>query len=489
MPFTDLDFATASIVTTATPSGPLRGKTDGTLMAFLGIPYARPPVKEGRFRPPRPLTARASALDAFRLAPSAPQLPDPGFYPGDPQAMPVTPMDEDCLYLNVWAPAAPGPHPVLIWLHGGSQVVGGTARPVYDGAVFARAGIVCVTVGHRIGLLGLLECGGILGPDYADSANSVLRDALLALRWVRGHIGAFGGDPARVTLGGESAGGKNVAALMAASEARGLFQAAIVVSGGAESVSTRVEAERIAATVIERAGLSPDDLLTTDWVRLLDAQRLLLDNPPRNLPLRPMVGGTLLPEFPLATIAAGRGASVPLLIGTSRDECLPTLRTADLSEAWTSPHLCHISPERMTAVEARARAAWPELSPLELRLRLRTAEAYALPSQRLADANTGAGNPTWMYRNDQEQTDGPFKGYAPHVSDLDRIWSVPASLNALPPDSASRGLHRLFCDFVHRHEAPWPTFDRDRSTALIGEALTVVADPFARLRSFFSPDR
>src|SRR5207244_2061062 len=163
---------------------------------------------------------------ATDFADAAPQPADAGFFPGDPDAMPPVPMSENCLCLNVWAPATGGPYPVLIWLHGGSQVLGGTARPVYDGAAFARQGIVCVTVGFRLGIFGYLELGELLGPDYAGSGNDGLADQLAALRWVRDNITAFGGDIGRVTLGGESAGAKNVAALMASPLARGLFQAA-----------------------------------------------------------------------------------------------------------------------------------------------------------------------------------------------------------------------------------------------------------------------
>jgi para-nitrobenzyl esterase len=124
-------------------TGPLQGRIEGDVRIFKGIPYAAPPVGRRRFRhaaPPEPWTGIRPALD---FAAAAPQPPDAGLFPGDPNAMPPVPTDEDCLYLNVWAPALEGPHPVLVWLHGGSQIVGGTARPVYDGAVFARRAAAC----------------------------------------------------------------------------------------------------------------------------------------------------------------------------------------------------------------------------------------------------------------------------------------------------------------------------------------------------------
>ena len=323
--------------------------------------------------------------------------------------MPET-MDEDCLFVNVWAPEAPGRYPVLVWLHGGSQVIGGSSRPVYDGSAFARSGVVCVTIGHRIGLLGLFEGGSVLGPDYADSGNSVLRDQILALEWVRDHIEAFGGDPGRVTLGGESAGGKNVAALMSAPAARGLFQAAIVISGGAESVSSTEEADALARLIMERSGLTADDLLNAPWQKLLQAQACILIDPPRNLPFRPVFGGEFLPEAPLEAIAAGRGAPIPLLIGTSRDESLPLLRAAGPFRSWKPAFLSHTTPQRMSLIEERALAAWPD-KPLDMvRLALLTAEGLCA-STDTACRSSFAGRQPGLYVPQRHGTDRrPLQG-------------------------------------------------------------------------------
>ncbi len=484
---TDMGPAAASVVDTG--SGRLKGRADDGIARFLGIPYGKPPLGEGRFRPPVAYGGWDGTREALEFAPSAPQLADLGFYPGDPQAMHAERMDEDCLYLNVWAPEAPGCYPVLVWLHGGSQVIGGTSRPVYDGAAFARSGIVCVTVGHRLGLLGLLECGEVLGPDYADSGNSALRDQVLALQWVKDHIAAFDGDPGRVTIGGESAGGKNVAALMSSPAAEGLFHAAIVVSGGADTVSSCEEAHALARLALERSGLAPGDLLTAPWPHLMQAQARVLADPPRNLPFRPVVGGEMLPDHPLTTIAAGRGAAVPLLIGTSRDECLPMLRAAGQFRSWKPSMLGHTSPQRMSVIEERGLTAWPE-KPLDLlRLNLLTAEAYALPLLRLAEAHSGAGHPVWMYRNDQAQADGPFRGFAPHVSDLGWIWNRPDAIGSLPEGHAARGLHRTFAEFIRDHKAPWRSFDDRRSMALLRQTLCIAEDPLAPIDALFGTDR
>ncbi len=124
-------------------------------------------------------------------------------------------MSEDCLYLNVWAPAGKGPYPVFVWIHGGSFTGGRSSTPISDGTLFAQQDIVHVTLAYRLGVFGFMDLSPLLGPDYADSGNNALRDLIAALQWINQNIAAFGGDPNRVTVGGESAGAKATAALMA----------------------------------------------------------------------------------------------------------------------------------------------------------------------------------------------------------------------------------------------------------------------------------
>ena len=201
---------------TATVAG-RPGRADGT-RAFLGIRYAR----AARFEAPEPVSP-TGALDATAFGPAAPQLPASETVPGD-----VTPaaMNEDCLFLNVWAPEPPGPHPVLVWFHGGGFLSGSTADPTIDGArLAARGRLVVVTIGYRLGALGFLGVG---------ATNCGLLDQECALGWVREHIAAFGGDPARVTIAGESAGGGSALHLLAAPRATGMFRRAIVQNGATD---------------------------------------------------------------------------------------------------------------------------------------------------------------------------------------------------------------------------------------------------------------
>lgn len=453
-----------------TPFGRLRGVRSGETLCFRGVPYAAPPVGPLRFRPPQPLPPWGGTRDALGFAPVAPQPPDPGFYPGDPDAMPAMPASEDCLYLNVWAPAAAGPHPVLVWLHGGAQTVGGTSRPVYDGATFARAGITCVTVGHRLGLLGFLEGGRLFGEPFRGSGNNALRDIVAALGWVREAIEAFGGDPGRVTIGGESAGAKNVAALLAAPSAAGLFHAAFSSSGGGDTVHDLDAAEAVAARALSLAGGDARPLRTMPVADLLTLQMRLGGDGARRQPFRAVLDGAWLPRAPRRLLPRH---PVPLLIGTARDEAVAF--SARLREGggegprdWDGGQLTHLPPRLMAEAEARAIDLWPGLDAGTRRLRLLTAEEYEVPTIRLAEAHAAAGRPAWVYRNDRPLAAGPFAGLAPHVADLGLVWNQPGPYGT-PTARGDGSMHDAVVSFVRTGTVPWPRWDAGaRKTQIFG---------------------
>src|SRR5437016_4209833 len=216
-----------------TTAGRVRGATnpDGGLV-FKGVPFAAPPVGPLRFRPPQPAEPWTGVRDAvkFGAASLQPASPLEGMLGG--REAPA--QSEDCLFLNVWTPAVndAGRRPVMVWIHGGSFTGGSGATPWYDGTSFATSDdVVVVTVNYRLGALGFLHLGEVLGTDFATSGNNGILDQVAALRWVHDNIAAFGGDPDNVTVFGESAGSMSVAALLGTPSAGGLFQRAIMQSG------------------------------------------------------------------------------------------------------------------------------------------------------------------------------------------------------------------------------------------------------------------
>ena len=224
----------------ATPTGRVRGECLAGCRVFRGVPFAEAPVGALRFRPPVRMKAWAGVRDATRFAAAPLQTGANGVA-----------QSEDCLHLNVWAPEGKGPFPVYVWIHGGGFTGGHSFEPTYDGSGFALEGVVCVTVGYRLGVFGFLDLEPALGTSYAGSANNGLRDLIAALEWVKGNIAAFGGDPGRVTVGGESAGAKLADILLGVPAAKGLFQQGISESGGAERVWPHATAKGIGAGFAE----------------------------------------------------------------------------------------------------------------------------------------------------------------------------------------------------------------------------------------------
>ncbi|HUX27725.1 MAG TPA: carboxylesterase family protein, partial [Terracidiphilus sp.] len=247
--------ASSSPVTVRTPSGSLRGERSGEVNVFRGVPFAEPPVGSLRFRAPVNTKPWTGVRDATRFAASAMQAGEPGVV-----------HSEDCLYLNIWAPEGKGPFPVYVWIHGGGFTGGRAFDPMFDGTALAQEGIICVTVAYRLGVFGFLEMEPLLGARYAGSANNALRDLITALGWVQENIASFGGDPSRVTIGGESAGAKLTDILMGVPSAQPLFHQMISESGGAERVWARPDSSEVARGFGEewksRSGMNIPSLLT-----------------------------------------------------------------------------------------------------------------------------------------------------------------------------------------------------------------------------------
>src|SRR5256885_13958530 len=290
-----------------TDKGPVVGSTTGPVHVFRGIPYARPPVGELRWRPPEEPRSWTSPLDASSFGPIAPQNPshlEQLFGAEKPE------QSEACLSLNVWTPGLDdGRRPVLVWIHGGAFVTGTGSTPWYDGTRLATAGdVVVVTINYRLGALGFLELGELGDERYAASGNCGILDQVAALRWVRDNISSFGGDAAQVTVFGESAGGMSVGTLLALPAAQGLFSRAILQSGAASHVVQRDKAESVTRDLLAELGLTPADagkLVDVPVDDLLAAQGRVVDRTWPNLAFTPVVDGVTLPRPPLEAATDG----------------------------------------------------------------------------------------------------------------------------------------------------------------------------------------
>ncbi len=334
--------------TVRTTGGLVSGTEANGVRAYLGIPYAAPPVGELRWRPPQPAPPWDGVRRCVAYGPACPQPVglDASFFP-------VGETDEDCLYLNVWTPVAGGAGlpgaaaqagsgspgaatsrlPVMVWIHGGGFSNGSGSLPVYSGARLARLGAVVVTVNYRLGALGFFAHPALTREDrQGTSGNYGLLDQVAALEWVRDNIAGFAGDPANVTVFGESAGAMSICDLMVSPRAEGLFARAIVQSGpfdaqgvGMDAVRPLAEAEAVGRRLSRRLGCAdrPDELAALRAVpaaRLVEVAEQTVARIPGGIGLGPVVDGVVLPGDPAALFAAGAVHDVDLLVGANADE-------------------------------------------------------------------------------------------------------------------------------------------------------------------------
>jgi para-nitrobenzyl esterase len=298
----------------ATSLGEINGfMSEQSVVAFLGIPYAQPPTGDLRFAPPVPLDSFGGPLNAFEFGPACPQ---PEI---EPHPTMNSKMDEDCLTLNIWTPAADDrARPVMFWIHGGGFTYESSGDLIYNGArLAARGDVVVVGVEYRLGAMGFSYFEDVPG-----SGNAGLLDQVLALRWVQEHIEAFGGDPNNVTIFGESAGSYSVLSLMGMPEAEGLFHKGIGQSGGTLSTRQTDTARSVTDLLYEYSGTKTlAELRSLSWQEVVQAQDEVLGHSmSSDLIYSPVIDNVVFNEAPLHAIAKGSSAHVPLLVGTTKDE-------------------------------------------------------------------------------------------------------------------------------------------------------------------------
>jgi para-nitrobenzyl esterase len=384
----------------STVAGRVRGRVEQGISIFRGISFAQPPVGALRFRAPVRPARWDGVREAAEFGPQCPQAVVPG---GPGTASPAAGAAGDWLTVNVWTPdTQAGTLPVLVWIHGGAYMHG-TGGPGYDGTPFASAGAVFVSCNYRLGVEGFAQIDGV-------PANRGVLDAEAALRWVRDNIEAFGGDPANVTVFGESAGAGVIAALLAMESARGLFKRAIAQSVPGTFLAPELAAA-VTAEIAASAGLpaTAAALAAADPMRLVAAQidvatrmkQYLAWGPLRILdtPFSPVVDGTVLPRAPWRALVSGAARDVALLTGHTRDEYRLMIAAAGrlgrITDDETSTALDYFAPAPDGPAGYRKAYAGRDASGLfEVAF---SDWLFRMPTLHLAQAHAMSGGTTYLY--------------------------------------------------------------------------------------------
>lgn len=399
-----------SVVQVQTRLGLVAGLESDGLHHFRGIAYAKPLQGLGRIRAPEAVEAWGGVLAATQWAQAAPQEEVP--------LMGVGVSGDACLALNICRPASiSGVLPVMVWIHGGGFLTGASHQALYEPSALARDnGVIVVSINYRLGILGFADWSD--WPELGGVSNAGLRDQIMALQWVREHIGSFGGDAGNITIFGESAGAMSIACLLASPLAKGLFQRAIMQSGSPDHVVVRAEAQRITRRFVEASGNSPQACLEGDLAALIKAQRQCLSTtvnrgehlqpvPQFGMTILPLIGDDVLPQHPLLAMAQGVGADIAVLVGTTREEWnlfYLAPQAMGLGRPRGEPDLARISHEFERTLPARGLtmlAGYQELLPeaalSEVFCAYETDRMFRIPSLRLAEARFGACASTWSY--------------------------------------------------------------------------------------------
>ena len=449
--------------------GVLVGREADGVRSFKGVPYARPPVGDLRWRAPRPAEPWSGDRDAGQVGAICIQPPANG----DNGVGPL-PMSEDCLTLNVWAPAnGEGPLPVMFWIHGGGLNNGSGTAALYDGTRLAKRGVLVVTVNYRLGRLGFFDHPALAAErdDGAPGGNYGLMDLIEALRWVRDNAAAFGGDPDNVTVFGESAGGALVTRLMISGPARGLFHRAVVQSGlGRDEGTPLSEPRRDGGSSMQARGEAFAEAMGLDGataaqLRAIPAEALLAPAPSfygGDLLVR---DGDLIRDEVEAAFAAGGEAPVPLIIGTNSAEFW-WMKPSELSP-YGAIDDAMTDEERAAFLAAYGGQEGYDQSVL-------SDLVFNEPARRLARLHARNGHPTWLYRFDVVSAAMP----EPHAG-------------------ATHASERQYV-FDNLTASPWPTaaMDQRQADAMSGYWTTFAAkgDPNGGMRQAWpefgaEPDR
>lgn len=454
---------------------------------------------------------RYGRAERFRRAAAIPAPRDPvratAFGPACPQRGKYRPQSEDCLFLNIWTPEADARAklPVMVYVHGGAYANGSVTDPENDGASLAAKGVVLVTVNHRLNALGYLYLASF-DPRFQDSGNNGQLDLVLALRWVRANIAAFGGDPAQVTMFGQSGGGAKIVTLTAMPEARGLFHRAATMSGQQVAVTDADRSTARTRACLETLRISPQDLsplLSLPVERLLEA--LATRDPFEDSPvyMGPVLDGRNVTRHPFSPDAAPAAREIAWMLGGTRDE----------TRAYFDPAGAEMRALGWDAVGAKIAAELPLKAPVETivadyRRRLPSASPADVffaatsdgrswrPMLEEAEALARAGHPAFVYQFDFASPVEPARG-AFHALDIPFVFGTlagsPAGTGA-ESRAVSAAMQERFVAFARTGAPnapglqPWPAYTlRDRATMIFDRRTRAVRDPRGWQRRLFAP--
>jgi para-nitrobenzyl esterase len=469
----------------ATTAGRLRGGVLGNGIAvFKGVHYGESTALSARFLPPKAVAAWDGVQDATRFGDVCPQAGEVGRRSNEGPTLLAT--SENCLVLNVWTPGADaGRRPVMVWFHGRGFYAGSGSERLYDGARLARRGdLVVVTVNHRLNVFGYLYLGKAGGDRFAASGNAGVQDMQLALEWVRDNIAGFGGDPANVTIFGESGGGAKVSTLLALPSTRGLFRRAIIQSGARLAGMPIATATRNADTVMSKLKVK-----TVEELQALPMETVLaaVTTTGRTTPdFGPVTDGAYLPADMFTPVAAASARGIPVIVGTNRDEHALYARDHPLygkpfSEADLRNDLA--SDFKDPGVEpllAAYRTSRPGATPWELMVGIRS-NRFHISAIRLAEAQSKVA-PTYQYSFDF----APAGQGAGHGAEIPFVFSnATANPTARPGAKAVEdAMSEAWIAFArtgtpnHPGMPVWPTYDATTRAVMVFNAETaVVNDP------------
>ncbi|MBU5353024.1 carboxylesterase/lipase family protein [Paenibacillus silvae] len=465
------------------------GKVQGELLqgasVWKGIPYAKPPVGELRFRAP----VQPESWDGIRQATEfGPENIQPR-HNSEEMAGQKPPESEDSLYLNIWAPEKESGHPlpVMVWIHGGSFVTGSGSLPVYDGTQLAvRGDVIVVTINYRLGPLGFLHMAP-LGQGFVSNAG--LLDQVAALQWVKENITAFGGDPNQVTVFGESAGSMSIAALMAMPSAKGLFQRAIMESGASQFMPAE-QASALREGTLKMLGVDRDNLQKLNIIpveQIMAAAETVKQQSGAGMALlfQPVLDGETLPQIPLQAVSEGSAKDIPILIGTTLHEGslfiqphVPYSKEIDMVQGvdFMTPDL----ENRAAIADSYPKTADGQAQAMTDMFFWRSALQYAAAQQQHA--------PVWMYRFDWVMPEHPLLQRAIHSIEIFFVFNTLDALKFMKaePDEAAKALALKVQDawiaFAKAGKPAvagieWPEYRQNRATLIFNHEIEVVHDP------------